>query len=325
MGPLGFSCGVLDQAMPMHLLVSATGHVERVGPTLQKLRPEFDFVGRRVLEVFELNHKAQTRLGFAELVGLAGQKILLSFREGDRTKFKGIVMPLSGEGQVVINLSFGISVIDAVRTYGLTNADFAPTDLAVEMLYLFEAKTVVMDESRSLNARLNTALQDAEYQATTDPLTGLCNRRAMDQILSQIILSRSGFGLMHLDLDYFKEVNDTYGHAAGDVVLRHAADVLRRETRTQDTVARVGGDEFVLIFYDLVDEPQLMDIADRIVKRLEYPIDVNGAECRISGSIGITTSVFYDAPDPDRMLSDADTALYASKNKGRARATFFNT
>lgn len=308
--------------MPMHLLVSSTGHIERVGPSLQKLRPEFDFVGRRVLEIFELNHKAQTPLGFAELSEMAGQKIRLSFRGGDRTRFKGMVVPLMGKGQVVINLSFGISIIDAVRTYGLTIADFAPTDLAVEMLYLFEAKTVVMDESRSLNARLNKALQDAEHQATTDPLTGLHNRRAMDQILSQMILSRSDFGLMHLDLDYFKEVNDTYGHAAGDVVLRQAAEVLCSETRAQDTVARVGGDEFVLIFHDLVEEPQLMEIADRIVARLEHPIDVNGAECRISGSIGITTSVFYDAPDADRMLSDADTALYASKNKGRAQATF---
>lgn len=306
----------------MHLLVSATGHVERVGPTLQKLRPDFDFVGCRVLELFELNHKAQTPMGFSEFSGLAGQKIRLSFRNGDRTRFKGMVLPLSDKGQVVVNLSFGISVIDAVRIYGLSNADFAPTDLAVEMLYLFEAKTVVMDESRSLNARLNQALMDAEHQATTDPLTGLHNRRAMDQILTQIILSRTGFGLMHLDLDYFKEVNDTYGHAAGDIVLCHAAEVLRSQTRTQDTVARVGGDEFVLIFHELVDEPQLMEIADRIVTRLERPIDVEGAECRISGSIGITTSVFYDAPDADRMLSDADTALYASKHQGRARATF---
>ena len=96
MGSMDFPCAMVDQVMPMHLLVSSTGHIERVGPSLQKLRPEFDFVGRRVLEIFELNHKAQTPLGFAELSEMAGQKIRLSFRGGDRTRFKGMVVPLMG-------------------------------------------------------------------------------------------------------------------------------------------------------------------------------------------------------------------------------------
>jgi len=189
------------------------------------------------------------------------------------------------------------------------------------MLYLVEAKSLVIEESRRLNQRLQNARLAAEEQAFSDTLTGLCNRRAMDRHLRNLAAAGVPFGLMHLDLDFFKSVNDTHGHAAGDHVLQVVAKVLCKETRAQDMVARVGGDEFVLIFDRLVERKRLYAIAHRIVRRLEQPILFRGHECRVSGSIGITTSTFYRFPDPDRMLSDADLALYASKHSGRARAT----
>jgi diguanylate cyclase (GGDEF)-like protein len=161
----------------------------------------------------------------------------------------------------------------------------------------------------------------AEKQATTDVLTGLKNRRAMDALLADMTLSRRPFGLMHLDLDYFKEVNDTFGHGAGDQILQKAASILLSEVRAEDAVARVGGDEFVLVFDNIVDVERLMLIAERIVQKLEEPVEFQNKQCSISGSIGITASSFYKSPDPVRMLSDADIALYASKDKGRACAT----
>ena len=218
-------------------------------------------------------------------------------------------------------VSFGFSVIEAVQDYALSNADFAPTDLAVEMLYLVEAKSAVMKESRDLNMRLHDARLAAETQAVTDPLTGLHNRRAMDHKLQHLISGGNGFCLMHLDLDYFKGVNDTLGHAAGDHVLQAVAKLLVGEIRENDTVARVGGDEFVLLFDGLVNEKRLTNIADRIIRALEKPISFQRRRCRISGSIGLTISKFYDQPDPDRMLSDANMALYASKHQGRGRTT----
>jgi GGDEF domain-containing protein len=132
-------------------------------------------------------------------------------------------------------------VNEAVRRYGLTVADFAATDLTIEMLYLVEAKSAVMEELRHLNLRLHGAKAAAEEQALSDTLTGLCNRRALDLGLGALVQQGQTFGLMHLDLDYFKQVNDTHGHAAGDAVLRQVALVLREETRASDLVARVGG------------------------------------------------------------------------------------
>lgn len=305
----------------MHLLISKAGRIERVGPTFAKLQPKFDFLGKSIFDIFHLRHKHLGDHAKHELGTLVGGKLHLEFQTRPQTTLKGFLVNLPQTDAMLLNLSFGISVVDAVRDYSLTIRDFAPTDLTVEMLYQFEAKHVIMNESRELNQRLQDACLAAEIQASTDALTGLKNRRALDQVLSSMVLSRKVFGLMHLDLDFFKEVNDTFGHAAGDKVLQMASSVFLDETRVGDTVARVGGDEFILVFNDLVDERRLMKIADRIDTRLEQPLDFRGQFCKISGSVGVTTSKFYDVPDADRMLSDADFALYASKSNGRACAT----
>jgi len=307
--------------MPMHLLIGNTGHIQSVGPTLARLRPKSELVGKRFLEVFEMRRQRRGMQDYSDLCSVAGQKLHLQFRDTPQTAFKGMMTRLPDDGGLLINLSFGISLVQAVRQYGLSNSDFAATDLAIELLYLFEAKTAVMNEMHGLNARLQTARHAAEAQASTDALTGLNNRRAMDDLLSGLVENRASFGLMHLDLDYFKAVNDTFGHAAGDFVLQEASSILRQEVRENDTVARVGGDEFVLIFDRLVDEEKLMSIASRIVCRLEEPVHFQDQTCQISGSIGITTSQLYCLLDADRMQSDADHALYESKRRGRACAT----
>ncbi len=311
----------LDRLMPMHLLIRPSGHIERVAPTLARLQQGRGLVGNRFLEVFELRRPRRNLHSIADLRAIAGKALRLQFRDPPHTSLKGILLARGDGRGFLVNLSFGLSVIEAVQEFHLTNGDFAPTDLAIEMLYMVEAKTAVMEESRKLNQRLESARLAAEEQAVTDMLTGLRNRRAMDKVLARLTANGTSFGLMHLDLDYFKAVNDTLGHAAGDYVLQKAAEILRQETRKGDTVARVGGDEFVLIFEGLTDREKLMNIAQRIVRRLEEPVDFQGRVCRISGSIGFTTSDFYDQPDLDRMLSDADVALYASKHRGRACTT----
>jgi len=227
------------------------------------------------------------------------------------------------DGTSIVNLSFGISILDGVRDYALTNADFAATDLAIEMLYLVEAKTAAMDASRKLNLRLQGAKTVAEEQAATDTLTGLRNRRALDQVLEGLILADTAFAVMHIDLDYFKAVNDTLGHAAGDHVLQLVAATMVEETRSSDTVARVGGDEFTVVLPNVRDIDTLERIGRRIIKRIETPIPFGEDVCKISASIGtvwIQTSKFSTRK---RVLENADLALYASKNKGRAQQTFY--
>jgi diguanylate cyclase (GGDEF)-like protein len=128
---------------------------------------------------------------------------------------------------------------------------------------------------------------------------------------------------MQIDLDFFKNVNDTLGHAAGDLVLTEVSKILRDETRGYDIIARVGGDEFVLILPGPIDELMVRRIAGRVIRGLEQPVKFAGQTCQVSASVGATLSDFYEMPDSDRMLSDADAALYLSKRSGRAQCTIY--
>ena len=128
---------------------------------------------------------------------------------------------------------------------------------------------------------------------------------------------------MQIDLDFFKEINDTHGHHAGDAVLRRVGDILRGVTRADDVAARSGGDEFVLVLRGSEDPVTLDQVAQRIFREMKVPITVDGIELTIHASIGTTRSSFYARPQADQMLRDADEALYASKRFGRGRNCFF--
>ncbi len=308
--------------MPMHLHLSAEGQMVGYGPTLKKVAAGFPLIDRNFFDAFHIRRPAGVT-SMADLSQHQGKRLYLSLRMRNDAEFRAIAMPDDGSG-MVLNLSFGIGVVEAVRAHGMTNADFAPTDLTVELLYLVEAKRAVLGELKKLNARLEWAKSAAEELALTDPLTGLSNRRALDLRLAAACRAKIPFALMHLDLDHFKAVNDTLGHAAGDLVLRAVADVLRAETRTSDVIARVGGDEFVILMPGMVDQPALHHVAERIIQGLRRPILFEGAPCQIGASVGMTASTQYDTPNPVKMLADADTALYAAKRAGRARAEMWS-
>lgn len=318
-----FGLGAIDQLMPLFLRVSPSGHITAAGRTIQKLRPGVELVGKRLLELFEIR-RPRDLAQFSDLYKLDQSRMRVTFREPACHALKGQYVRLPGDEGAIINLSLGISVVEAVSLYDLSAADFAPCDPTVDMLYLIEAKSVALNASKHLNARLNGQKSEAEQLALSDTLTGLNNRRALDETLADLLEGDTLFAMMHVDLDYFKQVNDSLGHAAGDLVLKFVSEVLRDEIRVGDLAARVGGDEFVLVFRDCVDPAVLNRMASRIISRLEQPVMFDGQPCCISASIGTTLSTFYDPPEIDQMLSDADHALYASKNAGRACHTVFD-
>lgn len=318
---------VLDTLCPMHAVLDGAGLIRHAGPTLRKLRPDLTMPGMRFGALFSLR-RPQGDGSMASLLRTAGQRLHLQLREPPGTDLKGVLVPVppsfGPEGGAIVNLSFGISVVDAVRDFALSSADFAATDLTIEMLYLVEAKTAAMEASRMLNLRLQGAMIAAEERAYTDTLTGLKNRRALNHVLPRLLVARQDFALIHLDLDFFKAVNDTLGHAAGDHVLQCVARLMVEETRDEDTVARVGGDEFVIVLNRVTDGRRVQDIARRLIARLKEPIPFNDRDCRISGSIGSVMSCEYEAPDLARMMEDADIALYAAKAKGRGCHISYN-
>lgn len=305
----------------MHAVLNATGHIVHCGPTLKKLR-DYDLVGRRFLEVFSVK-KPRDISDLQTLSQHVGKKLKLQMTDAPQTGLVGVLCHGLAEGQLLVDLSFGISVVKAVGDYAVSAADFAPTDLTVEMLYLAEAQTAAMASSRNLNQRLQGAKIAAEEQAYTDTLTGLKNRRAIDHILARNVDWETPFAYMGVDLDWFKAVNDTLGHAAGDHVLQTVARILVEETRDNDTVARVGGDEFVIMLPYSHDRSVLEAIGQRIIAALSKPIPFQGEICRISASIG---TAFYDPGQEatlEQVIDNADVALYASKHAGRGRQTFY--
>ena len=157
-------------------------------------------------------------------------------------------------------------------------------------------------------------------QANFDPLTHLPNRRMFHERLQQELKKahRSGLpmAVLFLDLDRFKEVNDTLGHDVGDLLLIDAAQRLRSCVRETDTIARLGGDEFTLILPELVDMTSVERIAQAILLKLAEPFNLKNKLAYVSGSIGIT---FYpkDGQDIETLLKHADQAMYAAKHQGR--------
>lgn len=309
----------LDWLMPMHLALSASGHVTSAGSTLIKMLPGQRLMGRAVFDLFDVRRPwgVVTAEG---LMARAGQRLHLHPKDRPDDALRGVAMPMADGQGLLINLSFGIGVIDAVRRHALTEADFAATDLTVELLYLVEAKTAVMEELKGLNLRLQGAKVAAEEQALTDPLTGLRNRRAADLRLDLLCSGRRAFSVLLMDLDFFKAVNDNLGHAAGDHVLREVAQVLRDQTRAEDCVARTGGDEFLIILPGLADPGLLRQVSDRIIARIARPILFEGQECQVSASIGMALSSHYPALEVASMLQDLDAALYRAKRAGREQA-----
>jgi diguanylate cyclase (GGDEF)-like protein len=160
------------------------------------------------------------------------------------------------------------------------------------------------------------------HEAVHDPLTGLANRTLLRDRLEQA-LARSerrggASGLLFVDLDNFKQVNDEYGHATGDAVLVELGKRLQKAVRPTDTVARLGGDEFVVVCEDL-DEATAIALGRRLHQALEQPLFIEGIEHTLSASIGIALG----RTDPDGLLGNADAAVYRAKAHGRGRVELF--
>jgi len=165
-------------------------------------------------------------------------------------------------------------------------------------------------------------------QAHFDPLTGLPNRvlfcsRLSAQLQSAATDMAHG-AVLYIDLDHFKKINDTVGHAAGDQVLSIAAQRLRSCVKDVDTVARLGGDEFAVILRDVASAEAAEIIAQRIVQSLQQPVNLAGRDHTVCASIGIALFP-QDGDAIDTLLRNADTAMYRAKDLGRGRAMFYDS
>jgi diguanylate cyclase (GGDEF)-like protein/PAS domain S-box-containing protein len=185
----------------------------------------------------------------------------------------------------------------------------------------------------SANRRLEAEIHDrkqaeerAQHLADHDPLTGLPNRRLLEDRLTQAIArgdrTQKPTAVMFVDLDHFKNINDTLGHAVGDVVLREVAERLVRQLRVGDTVCRIGGDEFIVVLPEITRSSDAAGVAQKILETVAQPFRADDRELQVSASIGI--SVFPDdGRDAETLIRNSDAAMYHAKETGRAGYQFF--
>jgi diguanylate cyclase (GGDEF)-like protein/PAS domain S-box-containing protein len=171
------------------------------------------------------------------------------------------------------------------------------------------------------------AVERLIHNAFYDTLTGLPNRALLLDRLNQAISRRKRwpdkyFSVLYLDLDHFKNVNDSMGHNTGDLLLVTVAERLKVNLRATDTVARLGGDEFILLIEETQGMENASEVAQRICKDLSTPRNINGHDVFITASIGIIPGDM-DYEDPEQLLRDADIAMYSAKSSGRGRFEIF--
>jgi diguanylate cyclase (GGDEF)-like protein/PAS domain S-box-containing protein len=198
-------------------------------------------------------------------------------------------------------------------------------DVSVARVSLPDGNTAYQAVFNDITEQRNIAAQ-VEFLAYHDQLTGLPNRRLLHDRLTQSLSSakRSAtqLAIIYLDLDHFKDINDSLGHQVGDELLQEVARRLQACVRKEDTLARMGGDEFVIMLNQISDEHAAAHVAEKILHEIARPIQLGSHELRISPSLGI--SLFpQDGHDAETLLKHADAALYQAKHAGRATYRYY--
>lgn len=207
------------------------------------------------------------------------------------------------------------------RTPVIVNIKLAEGGLSYWSVYVCTNRDKLQNEWLQVNEKLKSQSKELQLLATTDPLTGLLNRRELQsrgqKLIHQADRASSTLALMSIDVDFFKRVNDTYGHQTGDNVLINLAKVLTKNRRINDLVARVGGEEFVLFLPD-INNDDAFDLAEKLRKSVEDELITN---IKITVSIGLVVTQINAPVDLNTLINASDNALYESKNSGRNKTS----
>ena len=225
----------------------------------------------------------------------------------------------------------------------VTEAPYSPKTLDIAAVVMLSAATGVCASgvgyfAHAMQAQIRTlhesqdqllrASEQLDHSAHHDPLTGLANRQGLQRFLEQVLSPTSdaeqSIFLAHIDLDKFKSINDTHGHPVGDAVLINVAQIMRDVVGDGSIVARVGGDEFVIVTLLPIDaeHSEAQRLSDQLVSLLNKPMTANGVHCQVGASIGFVTAS-PSACSIDTLMTNADLALYDAKRDGRGTARAF--
>jgi diguanylate cyclase (GGDEF)-like protein/PAS domain S-box-containing protein len=268
--------------------------------------------------IYDCNAEACRSLGYSreELLSMRiGDFVSDMIPEAERETKKGGTLwqrAMSGEPSRMV----GVHVGEFRRKDGTT----FPAEVSVGSI-VYGGRRRILGSARDVSERRRVE-ERLLHQAFHDPLTGLPNRALfldrLDRALARAARARYAVAVMFLDLDGFKVVNDNFGHEAGDGLLVAVAGRLGGRLRSEDTVARFGGDEFTVLLQNVGGPSEAADVADRILEDLHEPFHLEGREHHVTASIGIALSTPAEE-DPAPILRRADEAMFLAKQRGRAR------
>lgn len=288
---------IIRHVMDGIIMISATGEILGFNPAAEKIfgYTQQEILGKNVSLLMPEPYKSEhdSYLQRYILTGVAGEQGILGIPSRE---------------------------VEAVKK----NGKHFPMELSVSEMPLKDERYFV-GVFRDITERKLTE-QKIEHLAHHDYLTGLPNRALLlDRLKQAISLAKRGdrkTAVLFLDLDSFKQVNDTLGHQTGDLLLQEAASRLKNVVRSSDTVARAGGDEFIFVLNDVGSHENASLAAKNIIAALSEPFALAGKTCRVGGSIGI--SIFPDdALDSGMLLIQADEAMYAAKRNGKNSYKFY--
>lgn len=295
-------------------------HISRIGvfeADIEKDEIEWD---DRLLSIYGLDGTAKVKdsSGWVSAIHPEDRELALKQVNGDGfMREYRIVRP---DGRVRVIRASAASFLDERGREKMIGANWDVTEEVALRDELRSAKTLA--EAR--NVELERTKERIEHIAMHDHLTGLPNRRYLDEVLeawsAECRADGTRLAILHIDLDRFKQINDTLGHRAGDAMLRHTAEVLTSSVYKDDFVARIGGDEFVVVCKR--ERFSIANFAARIIRELRKPVRFEGHDCRFGASVGIASERGL-AVDAGQLLQNADIALYRAKGGGRNRHEFF--
>jgi diguanylate cyclase (GGDEF)-like protein/PAS domain S-box-containing protein len=237
--------------------------------------------------------------------------------------FEAVDDPAAIEQRRIVIEDRGRSDFESV--YRTRGGQLIHVDVSVQFVQLLDGRRHYQILFHDISDRKQAA-ERIEHMAYYDQLTGLANRRLlndrMERAISGAMRREANIAVFYLDLDHFKVVNDSLGHQVGDRLLQIVAGRLRVATRGDDTIARMGGDEFVIMLNNISDEEAAAGIAQKIIDELTRPMTIDNEELHITPSIGISLCP-QDGRDAQELLKHADAALYQAKRMGRATYRFF--
>ena len=270
------------------IITAAEGSIEYLNPAAEKMSgwANSQAKGKKVAQVFTL---------LDESTGECSQAAIYQcLKNADRSKKNSLLLAKGGKQRIIEEMATPLKD----RTGNIIGAVAILRDV-----------TQASEHSRQL-----------AYQASHDDLTGLPNRNLLcdrlEHAIVKAIRANCLVAVLFMDLDRFKQINDSLGHAAGDKLLRNVAERLRASVRQEDTVARFGGDEFVVVLEDLMYEDQATAVAQKIIDNLAIPLNIENQEISVRISIGITLFP-RDGNKVETLLKNADTAMYRTKGLGQ--------